>query len=407
MSFAEPTPTPKATRWLFAALSVLGLSSIGVLSACAQSSTGLGQPSPSATAAQSTTTITTTSTTTTTITTTVGAPQVDPDTLRTQVASLMFVGVRNFEEAHRALELGAGGLFIPSWADPGLLTTPGRNIQALREEFPELAFEVAIDFEGGRVQRHQEVLGSWPSPRELAANHSPDDVRAIAHSIGASLHAHGITIDFAPVLDLDGGGLEVVGDRAFSTDPHTAASYATAFAEGLSDAGVHAVFKHFPGHGRATGDTHLGLASTPPLEEMKKLDLIPYGESLSNSRGAGVMVGHMIVPGLGDPSTPGSLNPATYRLLREGTYPGGRPFNGPVITDDLSGMKAISDLMGTTEAVRRALIAGADQALWSSGDHLEECIDAVLETVATGELSARDIAEKSRRAHPHLPHASS
>lgn len=400
MSFAEPTPTPKAPHRLFAALSALGLSGITVLSACAQNPTSQGQPT-------STTTVTTTTTTTTTITTTVAAPQVDPDILRAQVASLMFVGVRNFEEAHRALALGAGGLFIPSWADPGLLTTPGRNIQALREEFAHLPFDVAIDFEGGRVQRHQEVLGSWPSPRELAANHSPEDVRAIAHSIGASLHAHGITIDFAPVLDLDGGGLEVVGDRAFSTDPHTAATYATAFAQGLNDAGVHAVFKHFPGHGRATGDTHLGLASTPPLEDMKTLDLIPYGPSLSNTRGAGVMVGHMIVPGLGDPTLPGSLNPATYQLLRQGNYPGGSPFNGPVITDDLSGMKAISDLMSTPEAVRRALIAGADQALWSSGDHLEECINAVLESVGTGELSARDIAEKSGRAHPPAPHASS
>lgn len=399
MSFAEPTPTCSRRRIVVATLSLLSLS------ACVSTSNNLSSSAHTSAGATFTTTIT--STTTTTLTTTISAPEVDPTTLRKQIASLMFVGVRNFEEAHRALELGAGGLFIPSWADPGLLTTPGRNIQALREEFAQLPFDVAIDFEGGRVQRHQEVLGSWPSPRELAANHSLEDVRAIAHSIGASLHAHGITIDFAPVVDLDGGGLEVVGDRAFSTDPHTAATYATAFAQGLGDAGVRAVFKHFPGHGRATGDTHLGLASTPPLEEMKTLDLLPYGPSLNNTDNPGVMVGHMIVPGLGDPTLPGSLNPATYQLLRQGNYPGGSPFKGPAITDDLSGMKAISDLMDTPEAVRRAIIAGADQALWSSGDHLEESINAVFESVGTGEVSARDIAEKSARAHPIAPNASS
>lgn len=321
-----------------------------------------------------------------------------PKDLRLRVASLMVVGAANYEQARAALELGAGGLIIPSWADPKLLTEPGRNINALREEF-DRPFSVAIDFEGGRVQRHAEVLGFFPSPRDLAGQ-PPEVIRGTGYTIGLKLREYGINVDYAPLLDLDVTDLDIVGDRAFGQSPERVAEVATLFAQGLIDANVTPTFKHFPGHGRASGDTHHTLARTPPIQDMNAFDLAPYASVLPKFPDASVMVGHMIVPGMGD--VPSSLNPEVYRLLRTGHYPGGQPFNGVAVTDDLSGMRAITDYMATPEAVRRAIAAGADQALWSSGNDLALAIDGTVAAVERGEIPRARIDEAAVRVQQQL-----
>nr|WP_231598948.1 glycoside hydrolase family 3 N-terminal domain-containing protein [Corynebacterium occultum] len=307
----------------------------------------------------------------------------------------MMVGVTSYEDALAKLQQGAGGIFITSWADPAILTEPGRDIAALRETVGR-DFSVSIDFEGGRVQRHSEILGNWPAPREMAATRTPEEVRALAAEMGKSLADHGITVNFAPVVDLDIAELDVIGDRSFSPDPVVAADYAAAFATGMKDAGVTAVFKHFPGHGQASGDTHTGFAVTPPIEVIREQDLPPFGRALTGAPGE-VMVGHMVVPGLGDESLPSSLDPAVYQLLRSGAYPEGVPFNGVAYTDDLSGMAAITDLMSTPEAVAAAIGAGADQALWSSDESLEVVIDTVMAAIEAGTISEEQIQESAER----------
>ena len=328
-------------------------------------------------------------------------PPVSAD-LRERVASLMVVGVKNYDEARAALEQGAGGLFIPSWSDPALLTQEGRNINALREEF-DRPFSVGIDFEGGRVQRHADILGSFPPPRDLGQQ-SPEVIRGNGYDVGRTLAKYGIDVDYAPLLDVDAAGLDIVGDRAFGSSPERVAEVAALFAQGLVDAGVTPTFKHFPGHGRASGDTHLTLAHTPPIQDLHAFDLAPYATVLPKFPSASVMVGHMVVPGAGDTNTPSSLNPNTYRMLRTGDYPGGQPFNGVAITDDLSGMRAITDHMPTPVAVRRAIAAGADQALWSSGAGLRESIDATVAAVNAGEIPVERIDDAARRVQQQLTH---
>lgn len=295
---------------------------------------------------------------------------------------MMMVGVRDFDDALWALNQGAGGIFIGSDTNPELLNVPGRDIAALRAQVKH-PFQVSIDFEGGRVLRFPEILGNYPSPQVMAQTMSPDQVRSMAFDMGTSLAKHGITVNFAPVVDVDGAGLDVVGDRAFSDDPTVAGQYAASFAQGMLDAGVRPVFKHFPGHGRASGDSHTGQVVTPPLSDIEQFELVPYSSALSVS-GAGVMVGHMVVPGLGE-FLPSSLNPAAYQLLRSGAYPNGRPFDGLVYTDDLSGMKAVSNLMSPQQAAVTALMAGADQALWISTAGLVEAIDGVVAAVNSGQ----------------------
>lgn len=328
------------------------------------------------------------------------AQQRVPKDLRARVASLMVVGVTNYEQARFALDQGAGGLIIPSWADPQLLTESGRNINALREQY-DRPFVVAIDFEGGRVQRHTNVLGKFMPPRALAGT-PPEVIRGTGWDIGRSLRAHGINVDYAPLLDLDVTDLDIVGDRAFHGDPAEVVRVAALFSQGLTDAHVTPTFKHFPGHGRASGDTHHQLAVTPPVDQMRELDMRPYGPLLKQFPRGSVMMGHMIVPGLGPDGVPSSMNPEAYRVLREGDYPGGVPFNGVVVTDDLSGMRGILDYAPTRDAVARAIASGADQALWSTGKDLPAIIDHVVWCVNNGYIAEDRIDEAATRVQQLL-----
>ncbi|AGG67817.1 beta-N-acetylglucosaminidase-like protein [Corynebacterium callunae DSM 20147] len=318
-----------------------------------------------------------------------------PAEQRAQVASLMMVGVSNYDQALEALNQGVGGIFIGSWTDETLLTEEGRNIAALRAAVGR-DFSVSIDFEGGRVQRATNILGDFPSPRVMAQTMTPEQVEDLAEILGTGLAAHGVTVNFAPVVDVDAWGLPIVGDRSFSNDPAVAATYATAFAKGLSKVGITPVFKHFPGHGRASGDSHLQDVVTPSLEELKTYDLIPYGKALAETDGA-VMVGHMIVPGLGEEGVPSTINPATYQLLRSGDYPGGTPYDGVIYTDDLSGMNAISANYAPADAVLAALKAGADQALWIDYSSLTAAIDRVDSAVNSREYPREQMLASAYR----------
>ena len=328
------------------------------------------------------------------------AQQRVPQDLRQKVASLMVVGVANYDQARFALDQGVGGLIIPSWADPALLTEAGRDINALRAQYPR-PFSVAIDFEGGRVQRHTQVLGEFMPPRSLAGQ-PPEVIRGTGYDIGRALRAHGINVNYAPLLDLDVNGLDIIGDRSFHANPDEVVRVAALFSQGLIDAGVTPTFKHFPGHGRASGDTHHQLALTPPLGEMKELDLQPYGPLLEQFPRASVMMGHMIVPGLGPDGVPSSMNPEAYRLLRTGDYPGGVPFAGAVVTDDLSGMRGILDYAPTRDAVARAIGSGADQALWSSGADLPGIIDHIVWCVHNGYIPEARVDEAAARVQQQL-----
>jgi beta-N-acetylhexosaminidase len=244
---------------------------------------------------------------------------------------------------------------------------------------------VAVDDEGGRVQRIDDLDGPMPSAREMAATMTPAQVRALAQRRGERLRARGITVDLAPVLDTSSQPANtVIGDRSFSADPATVSRYAGAFAAGLRDAGVLPVFKHFPGHGRASGDSHAGLVSTPPLSTLRGHDLLPYRDLLGSSP-ASVMIGHLDVPGLTD-GLPASLSPAAYRLLRTDYH-----FSGVTITDDLAAMRAVSDRYTLPEAVLAAFRAGADVALSTATTGAGPVLDRLQAAVAEGRLSEADV----------------
>lgn len=296
---------------------------------------------------------------------------------RDKLAQLLMVGVSNAADARAVVtDQHVGGIMIGSWTDKSMLGAPLADIAA---EAGPLSLAVSVDEEGGRVSRLAGLIGSQPSARELAQTKTPDEVYGIALERGRAMRGLGITVDFAPVVDVTGESA-AIGDRSFGDDPETVTEYAGAYARGLRDAGVLPVLKHFPGHGRASGDSHTGAVSTPPLAELQNDDLIPY-RTLTAQPPVAVMVGHMQVPGLTG-GEQASLSPAAYNLLR--TEFG---FGGLVYTDDLSSMAAINQQYGVAAAVLKSLQAGADVALWITTAEVPAVLDRLEQAVAAGELS--------------------
>jgi beta-N-acetylhexosaminidase len=246
------------------------------------------------------------------------------------------------------------------------------------------------------VERLSSLIGSAPSARVLAQTKTPEQVYQLALDHGRAMRNLGVTIDFAPVVDVTNAPDDtVIGDRSFSDDPAKVTIYAGAYARGLRDAGVLPVLKHFPGHGRASGDSHMTGVVTPPLDELQKVDLVPY-RTLVAQGPVGVMIGHMQVPDLTD-SDQASLSPAAVSLLRNGFGYAGPAFNGPVFTDDLSSMKAITDRYTVPEAVLKALQAGADTALWITTTEVPPVLKRLQAAVVSGELKMANIDASVQR----------
>lgn len=303
--------------------------------------------------------------------------------LRQKLAQLLNVGVTGTDDALSIVQNEEiGGIFVGSWTDQSMLTN--REVPQVASA-SKLPLMVTIDEEGGRVSRVADILGPDPSARKTAPTMTVEQTYQMALERGRGLKDLGITVNYAPDVDVSSQPDDsVIGDRSYSDDPQTVVAYAGAYAQGMRDAGIFPVIKHFPGHGSASGDSHRGEVTTPPLQDLIASDLIPFRE-LSGT-GVGVMMGHLEVPGLTEPGTPASISPAAVALLRDGVGYGAAPFTGPVFTDDLSGMQAITGRYDIADAVQAALVAGVDQALWLTTDDVPRVLDHLEQAVASGEL---------------------
>ena len=353
------------------------------------------QPTPAVSATTDTTTPATATTTSDAVATTTSATCGDDLlarlTLRQKLAQLLNVGVTGAEDA-RAIVASEqiGGIFIGSWTDVSMLTDGLIPQVAAQSPLPLM---VTIDEEGGRVSRVGQLFGPDPSARVVAETMTVEETYRMALERGQELKSLGITVDFAPDVDVSSQPDDsVIGDRSFSSDPEIVTQYAGAYARGLLDAGIMPVLKHFPGHGSASGDSHTGAVTTPPLEQLQQIDLVPYRSLVSPE--VAVMLGHLDVPGLTD-GVPASISPQAVDLLRSGAY-GGPPFDGVIFTDDLSGMRAISDTYGIAEAVEAALVAGVNQALWLTTTEVPAVLDHLEQVVADGTLPVQRVDEAVR-----------
>ncbi|ONM46634.1 glycoside hydrolase family 3 N-terminal domain-containing protein [Nocardia donostiensis] len=309
-------------------------------------------------------------------------------TLRQKLGQLLTVGVTGTDDALAVVrDHQVGGIFIGGWTDLSMLTDGGLDQVKAAARLPLM---VTIDEEGGRVSRVSELIGTAPSARATARAMTPDEFYDATLTRGKALQDLGVTVNFAPDVDVSSQpDNTVIGDRSFSADPAVVTEYADAYIRAMTEVGVGTVIKHFPGHGAGSGDSHLGAVRVPPLEQLRDRDLVPFRELVDS--GAGVMVGHLDVPGLTDPEVPASISPAVMSLLREGRGYGAAPFSGPIFTDDLGGMAAITNRMSIEQAVEAALVAGADNALWISTEAVPRVLDRLEQAVADGRLPIADV----------------
>jgi beta-N-acetylhexosaminidase len=252
--------------------------------------------------------------------------------------------------------VGSVILFTRNFVDSAQLTALVTAIQAVRS--PPLI--VAVDHEGGRVQRFRTTFSRLPSARTLGRAFDVDARAgvALARSMGwlmaAELRAHGVDFSFAPCVDLDYGVSEVIGDRAFHANADAVARLATAYVHGMHDAGMAAVAKHFPGHGAVRADSHHALpVDRRELADLGE-DLAPYRRLIDGGL-PGVLVSHVEFPAVD--ARPAS---SSSRWIR-GVLRGELRFQGAVFADDLS-MGAAASEGGIVTRVERALEAGCDVA---------------------------------------------
>ena len=292
------------------------------------------------------------------------------------VSNLLMVGIP-IRSGVRARELvrtqNIAGILVrgtPRAADAALL----KSIGAARSDVPTI---VAVDEEGGRVQHLATAIGRLPSAKLMAETKTPQQVRALIRTHAIAMKKLGFTFVFGPVLDLqfgpDKGGANGIGDRAFSPDPNIVTSYGAAFVQGMLDAGIYPVVKHFPGGGRADGDPHNKGTVSPSIDEIRLLDLVPFA-SLIRTFPVGVMVGHQQVPGLD--AVPASLSPkAVNGVLRKELG-----FTGLTITDSLS-MWSVAFNFNRVQAATLALKAGNDILLFDDEPNVADIISGLTKAV--------------------------
>ncbi|MEX0430547.1 beta-N-acetylhexosaminidase [Spiribacter insolitus] len=266
------------------------------------------------------------------------------------------------EERDRLAHPAVGGvlLFARNYETPEQLLELTRSIKALRN--PPLL--IAVDQEGGRVQRFRDGLTALPALGRLgqAALEAPALAQEAARSAGwmmaSELRALGVDFSFAPVLDLDRGISRVIGDRAFSGSPETVAALALAWQRGARSAGMSCVGKHFPGHGGTAPDSHEASAvDDRALADLVHTDLLPFRRLIDNGLAA-VMMAHVVFPAV-DPRPAGFAQAWTGYLRRT------LGFEGAIFTDDLE-MAAAAVAGDPAGRLAAAMAAGCDMAIFGN-----------------------------------------
>jgi beta-N-acetylhexosaminidase len=257
-------------------------------------------------------------------------------------------------------EPSVGGviLFSRNYESPDQIADLIAEIRSLRT--PPLL--IAVDHEGGRVQRFRDGFSTIPAMRHLGIEYekNPEQATLLARQVGwliaSELRAVGVDLSFAPCVDLDWGVSEIIGDRAFHRKPRVVAELASAFARGLRSAGMAAVAKHFPGHGAVVADSHLEL----PVDRREYGDLLddmqPYDTLIGSGHVAGVMMAHVVYRGMDE------LPAGFSRFWIEKELRGRLGFGGAVFCDDLS-MEAAAEYGSMRKRSKLALEAGCDMIL--------------------------------------------
>jgi len=285
-------------------------------------------------------------------------------------------------------------LFARNYESPRQLTQLIASIHALR--IPPLL--IAVDHEGGRVQRFVDGFTRIPAMRELGNiwDENPRRAKHLAQQVGyvlaAELRACGVDFSFTPVLDIDFGISKVIGDRAFHSEPQAISELAHSLLLGLRQGGMSTVGKHFPGHGYVHADSHLEI----PIDErsytdIELCDLIPFRQMVNYGLTA-VMPAHVIYSKV-------DTYPAGFsKIWLKDILRGELDFNGCIFSDDLS-MEAATVAGGILQRAEAALRAGCDMVLVCNQPSLADELLAGLKWDMPATSKAR-LAHMRGRNHP-------
>jgi beta-N-acetylhexosaminidase len=316
--------------------------------------------------------------------------------LEEQIALLAWPSVYNsdWETAHRVVrENGLGGVLLmkPSGWDAD---TIDKQLTELELDSP-FGLVVATDEEGGDVQRLSGV-SKLASQYDMSTENSALEASKVIAAHAATVSDLGIDVVFAPVVDV----LPVEGSpplrrsRFFAGGPEAVAEFASAYVGAWQSEGVLPVLKHFPGHGQASGDTHVSDGITAPLAELEARDLIPY--RLLAGSGAGVMVGHLTTPGLSD-GLPASRSASAVDYLRDVVG-----FGDALVVSDSLDMDAVG--VPVPQAAVESIAAGVDVVLFTDPSITADVLDAIEAAAADGTIPADRITDAARKVWAMLGH---
>lgn len=333
-------------------------------------------------------------------------PNVEP-TLDQQIGAMLMVGFRGFEVADTShivrdiREYHVGGVILFDYDVPRRSTDRNINsaeqVRRLNRQLQELAggsLMIAVDQEGGRVARLKEVRG-FPktlSAQALGSMGNTDQTLNQANEQGALLHDLGFTINFAPVVDVNTNPENpVIGrlERSYSPLPQIVTEHAKATLDAFQSHGVTGVIKHFPGHGSAWNDSHVGMADV--TDTWDPIELQPYKDLIASGTVKAIMTAHVFNENL-DPDYPATLSPAVIQgMLRDSLG-----FDGLIFSDDMQ-MDAVREFYGLETAIRQAILAGVDVLVFANNSVYDPNI--VPKTVAIIKKLVEDGVITKERIH--------
>lgn len=241
-------------------------------------------------------------------------------------------------------------LFARNYYDPEQVAALIKAIRTARNG----AILIAVDQEGGRVQRFQNGFTRLPPAASYA--HQPELAEEAGWLMASEILAVDVDFSFAPVLDVDAGISQIIGNRSFAMEPDLAAQLASAFTRGMRSAGMAATGKHFPGHGAVAADSHLDLPiDTRSLAEIRAKDLLPFQRLITDGLEA-IMPAHVLYPQVDD--MPAGFSSVWLQQILRGEM----GFDGAIFSDDLSmaGAAGVGDFL---DRAKLALQAGCDMLL--------------------------------------------
>ena len=324
-----------------------------------------------------------------------------PSALRRQIGQLLIAGFDGHqippEMRSLAKEFGLGGVifFARNIAEPEQVAEMAFDAARL---VPELPAWVSVDQEGGRVARLKAPFTEWPPMATLGRSGDVTLAERFARALAAELKAVGVTLDYAPVLDIHTNPSNpVIGDRALADKAEEVARLGAAIVRTLQSQGMASCGKHFPGHGDTSTDSHLELPLVEhPPDRLRRVEFVPFKAAIQAGV-ATIMTAHVLVPSL-DEQRPASLSRRIiFELLRSELG-----YEGVILSDDLE-MKAIAAQYQVPEAAVMAIEAGCDGVLICSGDTATQAaaLEALVHAVEEERLPfgrVEDALKRQRRA---------